>query len=293
MPSVSLNKMTFAPMIQLKMRWSSFANTWLVLKREDAARYYEEKLCRLKEEYEDLHDQITIEYRSHILRTFSYADRVCDPFSIADRPQDHGIAEIRKRIVPAYTFDKFRELPTELQLRIWSFASRSTEPRITHLHRMEGEDTNLDFHRGWRFQYDHLVNESIGVENDSLWYDDHHVPEVLHICHDSRTAALQVYTRFCMKYYKIYEGYNDLPREVYINMLYDSAILNPISSFLARVVFWECNHSTWMVFSFQLFELFRRNVMCHSVLCLCILGASCSRSDSASGSSGTGSHMTS
>ncbi|CAG8982312.1 hypothetical protein HYALB_00005312 [Hymenoscyphus albidus] len=71
-------------------------------------------LRRMETEFVEAEDAIEVE----MVNTFSW------------HIMNLGIEQLRKRIIPTYTFDRFRELPMELRLRIWSFASRVEDPRL-------------------------------------------------------------------------------------------------------------------------------------------------------------------
>ncbi|CAG8976020.1 hypothetical protein HYALB_00007547 [Hymenoscyphus albidus] len=42
----------------------------------------------------------------------------------------HGSDNVESKMVPAYVFHKFPELPLELQRKVWSFAARLSDPRV-------------------------------------------------------------------------------------------------------------------------------------------------------------------
>lgn len=50
-------------------------------------------------------------------------------YLLIDESQYRGIDETRRKTVPAYCFDNFSKLPTEIQFSIWSFASRFGRPQ--------------------------------------------------------------------------------------------------------------------------------------------------------------------
>ncbi|KUJ17297.1 uncharacterized protein LY89DRAFT_50283 [Mollisia scopiformis] len=90
-----------------------------------------------------------------------------------------GITITRERVVPAYTFPRFCDLPPEIQEKIWSIAARTREPRILQLENWGWEDCNEGSSR---------------ITYDLGWNGAEPVPAVLHVCSTSRKVALKVYS---------------------------------------------------------------------------------------------------
>jgi hypothetical protein len=81
-------------------------------------------------------------------------------------------------MVPAYTFTKFLLLPAEIRLKIWSMACRIDEPTIHEIESMQ-----------WHSDLSRSSTISHGCESDNWRF-----PTILHVCQESRAAALKVYT---------------------------------------------------------------------------------------------------
>lgn len=87
--------------------------------------------------------------------------------------QSQGIEQTRRQAIPAYTFTGFPNLPCELQLKIWSLATRFEKPR-TH------------------FLSDNSFSEIVNHYHEN----ETRVPQVLQVCHQSRVKAQKVLIRF-------------------------------------------------------------------------------------------------
>jgi hypothetical protein len=64
--------------------------------------------------------------------------------------QKFKIPDLRKRMVPVYTFEPSPELPTEIQCRIWSLAARveETQPnihRVLYMHNKPGQNEEFNY----------------------------------------------------------------------------------------------------------------------------------------------------
>jgi hypothetical protein len=110
---------------------------------------------------------------------------------------------MRQRIVPAYTFTRFLELPPELQLKIWSMASRTLVPRTYSLVCMQC-DSREDFRSC------HKGSSRIKSPLRSS-------PAILHVCRSSRAEALKVYANLSVD--SVY--YSAAGPKTYINTLYN------------------------------------------------------------------------
>lgn len=100
-------------------------------------------------------------------------------------------------IIPAYSFDSFQRLPTELRIRVSSFASRFEDPQ-THL-----------------FDRKDSCRSKAGIEVEGKQL----VPSILHVCQESRIEALKVFTLLPT----VRWGY--CYSRAYFNTIYDSFYL--------------------------------------------------------------------
>ncbi|KAH9215923.1 hypothetical protein DL95DRAFT_388237 [Leptodontidium sp. 2 PMI_412] len=100
------------------------------------------------------------------------------------------ISDVRKYTIPAYTFTRFPDLPMEIQLRIWSMASRSQEPATHSLIGMDWEEEyngcRVNRRGSSRLQHANWTSPSI----EALW------PVILRTCRNSRYVGLSVFARF-------------------------------------------------------------------------------------------------
>jgi hypothetical protein len=89
-------------------------------------------------------------------------------------------------MVPAYTFTKFCLLPLEIQLRIWSLAARTEEPRIYSF--LEIEDHPSDPERALK------GSSRILRMPQNRKQDPESFPFILHVCRNSRAVAQSIFT---------------------------------------------------------------------------------------------------
>ena len=119
--------------------------------------------------------------------------------STESRLQKFKIPGLRKRMVPAYTFELFPKLPTEIQYRIWSLAARveETKPNVHRVISMREERG-----RSGEINYKHFSKYLEG--SSQLWVirvdADHEIPMdmeelpiVFQICSDSRKIGQEIF----------------------------------------------------------------------------------------------------
>ncbi|PVH74907.1 hypothetical protein DL98DRAFT_575367 [Cadophora sp. DSE1049] len=101
--------------------------------------------------------------------------------------------EVRRRTVPAYAFTRFPNLPPELQLRIWSIASRTLESTIRTLISMkwEREKRHEDLPRRYKLKGSSRIRHDLRDSPVKSTY-----PSVLRICRDSRAVGLSTFKLF-------------------------------------------------------------------------------------------------
>ncbi|KAE8443657.1 hypothetical protein EG329_001515 [Mollisiaceae sp. DMI_Dod_QoI] len=166
------------------------------VERERRRRSFERKFLEIQAEYE-AREQAS---RDDV---YSFASKICF----------QGIEQARKTVVPAYAFDRFQELPTEIRSKIWSCASRTREPRVNIIEAMDGAQSSLSFYVCSERQQ---KTRSSQVNNDD---DCKTVPTILQVCRESRLIAQQVYTLMTLP---VFDSEESSVREVYFNTLYDS-----------------------------------------------------------------------
>jgi hypothetical protein len=120
-------------------------------------------------------------------------------------------------MVPAYTFIKFCLLPLEIQLRIWSLAARTEEPRIYSF--LEIEDHSPDPHVPA-----HALKGSSRIlrRPHNRKQNPESFPLILHVCRNSRAVAQSIFT--------ILPSKNDAwgpDITQYYNVLYNSFYIGP------------------------------------------------------------------
>ncbi|KAE9364604.1 hypothetical protein N431DRAFT_421711 [Stipitochalara longipes BDJ] len=122
-------------------------------------------------------------------------------YPFGHRIWSEGIEEVRRKMVPAYTFVKFGALPLELQARIWSMAARFEDPKLRVIQHMQGTQVGsslIDYDR-WKFEP---------------------FPNILHVCRTSRVEVMKVYTQMSTSTSVYINSYINV--KPYINTLYDS-----------------------------------------------------------------------
>lgn len=119
--------------------------------------------------------------------------------------QREGIEATRKHAVPAYTFTRFPELPTELQHQIWSLGACFENPQLYHLQDVRSHDfLNRNGRRLRRYG-----SSQVYQAGDKAYT----VPVVLHVCRASRMVAKSIHSLLpCRR----------LNRDQYFNTLYDT-----------------------------------------------------------------------
>jgi hypothetical protein len=135
---------------------------------------------------------------------------------LASLAQSKGIDEIRRTTVPAYSFLKFRKLPVEIQLRIWSLAACVHEPQIHAIGSMSNDETQGLLPDS----YAYCIKSSSWIDCREIAWPPQRppVPSTLHVCQQSRGEGLKIYTRLAVKYHSCSQP----GRELYFNVLYDS-----------------------------------------------------------------------
>ncbi|KAG4443111.1 hypothetical protein IFR05_001437 [Cadophora sp. M221] len=136
-----------------------------------------------------------------------------------DGLQDDGIEGARRDTVPAYTFTPFLLLPPELQLRIWSMAARSEDPKIRKILSMRYDVPDMEHDIGFRGRPSEGSSRIIREHN--MWGFEQ-TPVTLRLCRDSRMVAQKIYTR--MRFCGNHVGTQG--SEAYFNTLYDNFYLS-------------------------------------------------------------------
>ncbi|KUJ13226.1 uncharacterized protein LY89DRAFT_155145 [Mollisia scopiformis] len=167
---------------------------WLKDIRESTRKHYEHQLLRVMHKHRIAQEEITDDFVRTQLQDI----------------EEYGISAMRNRAVPAYTFDRFDDLPTELRLRIWSFASRMNKPRYNNVHAVDWFETFRNCGHDPRRCSSKMVYDA-----DFYFSENRDVPSVLHICRESRSVAQQVYTLMPLD---MLEGRE---KRAYFNTLYD------------------------------------------------------------------------
>jgi len=113
---------------QLKIK-NEIANRKIAFEAEMTAERlaFEESQRMMREAFE----KEAVARQDEVSNSFLQRIKVCRMVHFSSRmltcSQSEGIEEIRKRIVPAYTFTKFPKLPLELRLYIWNLLCRTDD----------------------------------------------------------------------------------------------------------------------------------------------------------------------
>ncbi|CZT50839.1 uncharacterized protein RSE6_11903 [Rhynchosporium secalis] len=125
---------------------------------------------------------------------------------------DGGVKKARQETVPAYTFERFLELPVELQIQIWSMGARSEPPK---------------FHTILPLSYDIVdpmrkapLGQPVITGSSRILQERpfKKIPAILQVCHLSRLLSEKVYTRMRCYGKKAVRTWDS---EGYFNTLYD------------------------------------------------------------------------
>ncbi|KAK0123924.1 hypothetical protein ONS95_008914 [Cadophora gregata] len=128
---------------------------------------------------------------------------------------DEGVEAARRDTIPAYTFTNFRQLPVELQQRIWSMTARSEPPKLRKILSMRYDVSHTN--EAYAFKGAASTGSSRIVRENNMWAFEK-TPVTLRVCRDSRMVAQRIHTcmRFCGTRQHAQES------EAYFNTLYDN-----------------------------------------------------------------------
>lgn len=105
-------------------------------------------------------------------------------------------------MIPAYTFNKFLELPLELRRKIWSYGARHEDPK-TH-----------------KLGHPFVTNAfSSFVSMKKSYCPSQSPPAILHVCKESRAGAQEMFS--LLPYTVVREG-SMVQKHGYFNVLYDN-----------------------------------------------------------------------
>jgi hypothetical protein len=134
--------------------------------------------------------------------------------STESKLQKFKIPGLRKRMVPAYTFELSPKLPTEIQYRIWSLAARVEETppnihRVVCMHDEPGQNGEFNYKHFSKYLKgsSQLLSTSSRYvtcldESTRLAMDRETLPIIFQICSDSRKIGQEIFAKLPIVHYQ-------------------------------------------------------------------------------------------